>query len=100
MSTESHPNPAIARCLAAREEAMQKARAAGESDYGIRSAGQDAYRTALPSLEGRENVRAFIACVAYGLLLDVFIESQAKLLLYAAQVATSASRQPARAASA
>lgn len=102
MPTESHSNPAIAHCIEASRKDMEEARLAGADKYTILCAGRERepYRAALPPLDGRENVRAFIACVAHGMLLNLFIDSGAKLLLYAAQVATSASRQPTRAASA
>lgn len=100
MPTESHSNPAIAHCIEASRQDTEEARLAGADTYTILCAGKEPYRAALPPLDGRENVRAFIACVAHGMLLNMFIDSGAKLLLYAAQVATSASRQPTRATSA
>ena len=49
-----------------------------------------AYREAMPPLSGAQNIRDFIACVAHGMLMDVFSSEEASKLLYAAQVAASA----------
>ena len=51
-----------------------------------------AYRTAMPALSSQENIRDFIACVAQGILLDVFAGADSSRLLYAAQVANSATQ--------
>ncbi len=46
-----------------------------------------AYCRAMPPLSGPQNIRDFIACVAHGMLINVFLHSSATKLLYAAQVA-------------
>jgi hypothetical protein len=53
-----------------------------------RSAGQ-AYRKAMPTLTGQENIENFIACVAHGMLIGAIEGNDATKLLYAAQVALS-----------
>jgi len=84
-------NPAVFRCCQAYTVALveaidlEKSRIARESDIGR------AYRDALPPLAGRENITDFIACVAHGMLLNVISGPDAARLLYAAQVAHSAS---------
>lgn len=50
----------------------------------------NAYREAMPPLTGAGNIRDFIACVGHGMLLNVFKESEATKLLYAAQIAHAA----------
>ncbi len=49
-----------------------------------------AYRKAMPPLTGAGNIRDFIACVAHGMLMDVFQPAESTKLLYAAQLAASA----------
>ncbi|HEX4031755.1 MAG TPA: hypothetical protein VHX20_15405 [Terracidiphilus sp.] len=46
-----------------------------------------AYRGAMPALVGYEGVRDFIACVAYGMLVDAISADRSGQLLYAAQIA-------------
>ena len=62
-----------------------------ESEYFAPSKAAEAYRAALPPLTSRENCRDFIACVAQGLLLGAIAEKDGGKLLYAAQIALSAS---------
>ena len=45
-------------------------------------------------LAGRENIQNFIACVAHAMLLGIIEPADATRLLYAAQVALGASREP------
>jgi hypothetical protein len=49
-----------------------------------------AYRDTMPSFSSRESIQGFIACVAYGVIFEVFSESLSSKLLYAAQVAVGA----------
>ncbi len=49
-----------------------------------------AYRGAMPPLVGYEGIRDFIACVAYGILIEAIPSERSGQLLYAAQVALSA----------
>ncbi len=46
-----------------------------------------AYRNAMPVLSGYEGIRDFIACAAYGILIDAINPQMSGQLLYAAQVA-------------
>jgi hypothetical protein len=102
-SLEQNPEaiPPVARCC----QAMQAAFRAIKSTYkqnGEESeaecqdraaqAAQRAYCQAMPHLSGCENIRNFIACVAHGMLLDVFTGPESTRLLYAAQIANTASR--------
>lgn len=88
-------NPAVAHCCQVYNEAMQAARAQGESQYGSTQAGERAYRHAMPPLSGPDNIRDFIACVAHGMLLDAIKGSDGARLLYAAQIAYGAVEKPA-----
>ena len=51
-----------------------------------------AFCKAMPQLSGQENIKDFIACVAYGILIKAIPGPEGARLLYAAQVANSAIR--------
>ena len=85
-------NTAILRCLEAYAIAEQKDKKKGRTDYPGSGAGAKAFRGAMPPLSGYENIRDFIACVAYGMLIEAIRHNDGSQLLYAAQVATSALR--------
>jgi hypothetical protein len=57
---------------------------------GIREAGAAAFRACMPKLTGRRMTQAYIACVAAGVQRHYFNGSEAKALLYTAQLALSA----------
>ncbi|HTW78505.1 MAG TPA: hypothetical protein VME23_03060 [Terracidiphilus sp.] len=46
----------------------------------------------MPALTSREGIRAFIACVARGVVIEAIRENTSSRLLYAAQVALGDSR--------
>jgi hypothetical protein len=48
-----------------------------------------AFRSAMPQLADYSGIRDFIACIAYGVLIDAIPPERCTQLLYAAQVATS-----------
>ena len=82
-------NPAVARCCKAWKRIFRAE--FEESEYFGRSMAAEAYRAALPPLTSRENCRDFIACVAQGMLLGAIAEKDGGKLLYAVQIALSAS---------
>ena len=82
-------NPAVARCCKAWKRVYRAEGAEDEYDAPRKAA--EAYRAALPPLTSRENCRDFIACVAQGMLLGAIAEKDGGKLLYAAQIALSAS---------
>jgi hypothetical protein len=87
LSNPAMANPAVARCCQIWQTVFRSELAQGEHEVlAARSAG-DAYRGALPSLTGAQNIRDFIACVAHGLLLQAIDDKSGGKLLYAAQVA-------------
>jgi hypothetical protein len=91
----SQHTPAVQRCIDAFNRVCPMP-LSGKPAYEAEKAGRRAFRSAMPDLTTRENVRGFIACVGYGLLTEVFQESEAGRLLYAAQVALAAApREPA-----
>jgi hypothetical protein len=83
-------NPAVALC---NEVWVKIHHATWEKTRNLcsaaRCAGQ-AYRLALPSLSGYQNICDFIACVGYGILLGAIKPDIGTKLLYAAQVALGA----------
>lgn len=80
-------NPAVARCCDAGTASRRAAIAQKQSPYECTVATREAYRKVMPPLCGADSIRDFVACVAHGLLLGVFSDSESTKLLYAAQVA-------------
>jgi hypothetical protein len=72
MTEESSPipeNPAIARYYSEWQRVYKKEKAKGQHwVLAVNSAGQ-AYRSVMPPLTGKENIRDFVACVAHGMLI-------------------------------
>jgi len=85
-------NAAIASCCNAFLRSYRVVRAKG-SESDAKHAAIASYCAALPPLAGADNIRDFIACVAYGLLLQIIEETRGARLLYAAQVARTAAAQ-------
>jgi hypothetical protein len=88
------PISAVARCVEAYTRAYKAERVRTRNQNAAMNCAQKAFRAALPTLAGRENIRDFIACIAQGILLDVIDTANASKLLYAAQVAIAATRVP------
>ena len=53
-----------------------------------------AYKLAMPKMDSLPTIRAYVACIAQGIQLEVFDGRDGSQLLYAAQVALSVLRQP------
>jgi hypothetical protein len=87
ISSENIANPAVARCREAYDLRMRVVLATGEGGSQARCEAAEAFRQALPLLDSAQNIRDFIACVAYGMVLKVFFCKDATQLLYAAQIA-------------
>ena len=85
-------NPAVARCLDAWARANKAERAKGKSKGDAEIAADRAYRDAMPPLAGQENIRDFIACVAYAMIDHIILADKGAKLLYAAQVAHATTR--------
>ncbi|HUD55992.1 MAG TPA: hypothetical protein VMR02_12235 [Terracidiphilus sp.] len=101
--------PAVARCCHSMQTAYRTIKSTydengDESEEQCQDraaeAAQRAFCQAMPPLSGCENIRNFIACVAHGMLLDVFTGAESTRLLYAAQVANTAARSHAAKAAA
>jgi len=82
-------NRAIAAAITAYHRARELKLAAGEHPMRARLAAKTAYRLAMPVMDTKEGIRAYIACVAQGMNLEVFGGAEASQMLYAAQVALS-----------
>ncbi|MFP5237406.1 MAG: hypothetical protein ACLGSD_16035 [Acidobacteriota bacterium] len=89
-SSATNPNEAVDRCWAAYRQAHDQAIAEGTSREiaGIRA--EKAYRRAMPRLHTRDEIRAFLACVADGLLFEIIYRSEGPYLLASARAATAA----------
>jgi hypothetical protein len=89
------PNLAVSICEKNYVDATNQAMQEEKPEPLIRLAGKLAYCTAMPKLSGAANIRDFIACVTYAMLLDVISGSDGTRLLYAAQVAhTTLTKRP------
>ena len=84
------PNLAVEICEKRFVDATTQAMEEEKSESIIRLAGKLAYCTAMPKLSGAGNVRDFIACVTYGMLLGIIPGSEGTRLLYGAQIAHAA----------
>jgi hypothetical protein len=88
VSGQAAENPAVARCCQAFTNAFEAILARDPTDEVFaRFKAEQAYRKAIPPLVGANNIRDFIACTAYGLLIGAIQSADAARLLYAAQIA-------------
>jgi len=89
-------NPAIARCQDAWNSTYKALRDKNEREPISIVGANKAFRHAMPALDTPENIRDFVACVAYAMLSGVIEPANGSKFLYAAQVAYGAmKRQPA-----
>jgi len=97
-------NAAVTRCIRAFQRAYKKELDdldEDESKFPAEEAGREAYLRALPPLSGFENVRDFVACIAYADLTGIIRQSDAAHFLDSAKVALTLVRyEPGRLASA
>jgi hypothetical protein len=91
-SSPDSANPAVEICSRAYARAYKAAKKEHDSRLYAEDQAERAFRKALPALSGHKNIRDFIACVAYGMLLKAIPGSDGARLLYAAQVAHSTLR--------
>lgn len=94
-SHASATNAAVQRCIQAGRKAYENARAQNQKEYDSGEAANKAFIAALPHLSGADNIRDFIACVAYAMTKGIIFMPTATKLLYAAQVAIGAVEHPA-----
>ena len=86
---------AIGRCCEAWYRAYEKAAEQGRGELSCGLRANAAYRAAMPPLTCAENVPAFVACVAHGLVLGTIVDSIATRLVNAAQVVSRACKSSA-----
>jgi hypothetical protein len=94
-------NKAVVRCIRAWQWAYKQKLANladDDTEWDAQKAGNLAYLRAIPHLAGYENVRDFIACVAYAEVNDLIMRREAIDFLAAAKVALGALRQEPAAA--
>jgi hypothetical protein len=91
-STPSEPVSALDRCCIAWQSAYNATLAQKDSEYLASRDASFAYRRVMPTLNGQDNIRDFIACVANGMLLGAIDGNRGARLLYAAQVALTSFR--------
>jgi hypothetical protein len=89
-------NPAIVRCLDAWNSTYKALRDKSEWETTSIQGANKAFRCAMPTLDTPENIRDFVACVAYAMLFGAIEPANGSKFLYAAQVAYGAEKhQPA-----
>ncbi len=74
-------SPAVTRCCDAYNRELARSR---NQPNSLRRADK-AFLDAMPPLVSLDNIRDFIACIAQGMLIDVFLMSTSTRLLYAAR---------------
>jgi len=96
-------NSAVANCCRAFEASWDESLAEEEEmdedeefdEYRAAKDAAIAFRSAMPPLSGKDNIRDFIACVAHGMLIGAIDEDKGTKLLYAAQIALTGVRKSA-----
>jgi hypothetical protein len=83
-------NLAVELCCRMYQRAVQEAIETGSSRSSAHQIGCLSYRSCMPKLDGRDNIRDFVACVAHGMCASIIPGAEGTRLLYAAQVAYSA----------
>ena len=83
-------NPAIARCQDAWNSTYKALRDKNEREPTSIVGANKAFRCAMPALDTPENIRDFVACVAYAMLMGAIDPKDGSKFLYAAQVAYGA----------
>jgi hypothetical protein len=93
-SRPSNSKAALRRCIAAWKRVLDEHMEDTAKDPIDRRLANryasPAYCDAMPSLDGRDGIRDFIACTAHGILIGAIPAEHAGQLLYAAQVALNA----------
>src|SRR5579863_3086773 len=90
---QSNLNAAVLRCAEAYRSSREISSAKHQDGFDTEFQALMAYREAMPHLYGREGVRDFIACTAYGMVNSLIDLDAGAKMLYAAQVALGALRQ-------
>jgi len=91
-AAEPHPSATVQRCCAVYHQAL----AQGANDPKTREKAKEAYRNSMPFLSTHADIRDFIACVAHGMLLNIFWIDEGPRLIAAAKAALAALPHPSR----
>jgi DNA-binding IclR family transcriptional regulator len=83
----------VRTCIRAFSEEADRAEQEGCSGWERKKRAMMAYKLAMPVMDSRGAVLAYIACVAQGINLKVFSGRDGSQMLYAAQVALSLLRE-------
>ena len=84
---QTYVTAAMTKCDEAFGSEYDKGIEAGDSIEQIFGRAKVRYKLAMPRLEGIENIKAYIACLAQAINFQVYTAHEAGQLLYAAQVA-------------
>ncbi len=90
---QSNLNAAVLRCAEAYRRSREVSSAKHQDGFDTELQALIAYREAMPHLYGREGIRDFIACAAYGMVNSLIDLDAGTKMLYAAQVALGALHQ-------
>jgi hypothetical protein len=85
-------NPAVKRCIRAWNRACNRELERGKDDFDGEQAGLRAFCRAMPPLDCPDNIRDFIACIAYASLTEIMIHGNSRHLLDAAKIAQAGIR--------
>ncbi|UWZ83184.1 hypothetical protein [Occallatibacter riparius] len=83
-------------CNAAYEDTLAAEKARGLESWKARDKAKEAFMRALPNLTADTSIRAYIACIARAMSLEIVTKPEGAKLLYAAQIAMNALPKPAR----
>jgi hypothetical protein len=78
---------AVLNCRKAWKQAIAAEKARGAADYPAEKAGAQAYCASMPLLTSEGNIRAFIACVAHAMAIDIMRKSEGLQLICVARAA-------------
>lgn len=84
-------------CKAAWTRAHDLAKSKGHTAVKAQRMASVAYKIAMPKMNSATAIKAYVACVAQGIQLEVFDGRDGSQLLYAAQVALSVHREKGKA---
>jgi hypothetical protein len=108
-ASENRQNEALSRCIAAWQRTFDLASIDPDDDslapprddstFFAREQAAIAFREAMPPLAGPENIRDFIACVAFAMLKEIFYKPESDKLLGAAKLAITLLRVQPKSAS-
>jgi hypothetical protein len=86
-------NAAIDLCCDVWTQRYQAERAKGRGTVSSGIRANEAYRTAMPPLDNKTNIRDFIACTTYGIMIGVICLPTGALLIQSARAAANLSKK-------